>query len=26
MIEREEIVDGKTIAGIMIAGRKLGIQ
>lgn len=25
MIEREEIVDGKTIAGIMIGARKLGI-
>ncbi len=26
MIEAEEIIDGKTIAGIMIAARKLGVQ
>jgi ADP-ribose pyrophosphatase len=26
MIEREEIVDGKTIAGILLGARKLGIQ
>lgn len=26
MIEREEIIDGKTIAGILLGARKLGIQ